>query len=276
MSEEKPKLRVHVTGIYGLIGNLVYRHLRDQGDRYDVFGSGRRDVGSNRTFESAIVKVPADHFAIVELADADAVSKAFRGMDAVLHIAAVPDPGAPFAEILHSNIIGTYNVLEACRREGVGRLVYASSMMVNWGSFQFEEPYRSIGEGQLDNVPHPIPAITHLHPTRPTEAYSASKVWGEGICRVYADSYGISTVCLRIGHVTREDSSPLRSLNSVWCSQRDIVHFIEHALAATENAGYEIFYAVSDNRFRWVDLDHTQKGLGYTPQDSAESTGQPR
>jgi nucleoside-diphosphate-sugar epimerase len=35
-------LKVHITGVYGLIGNLVYRHLHAQPDRYDVYGSGRQ------------------------------------------------------------------------------------------------------------------------------------------------------------------------------------------------------------------------------------------
>ena len=273
MNEAEKALRVHITGVYGLIGNLVYRHLSDQGDRYDTYGSGRRIAGSNRADETSIVQVPTDHFAVVDLGDAEAVSEAFRGMDAVLHIAAVPDPGAPFPEILHSNIIGTYNVLEACRKAGVRRLVYASSIMVNYGSFQYEEPYRSIREGRTDNIPQPMPVITHTHPTRPTEPYSASKVWGEAMCRTYSDAHGISTICLRIGHVTKEDYSPLPNLHSVWCSQRDIVHFVGHALTATERAGFDIFYAVSDNRHRWVDLDHARERLGYTPQDSAESAG---
>jgi nucleoside-diphosphate-sugar epimerase len=274
MNEAEKALCVHITGVYGLIGNLVYRHLSDQGDRYDTYGSSRRAAGSNRADKVAIGKIPTDRFAVADLGDAEAVLEAFRGMDAVLHIAAVPDPEAPFPDILHSNIIGTYNVLEACRRAGVRRLVYASSIMVNWGTFQYEEPYRSIREGRTHTIPQPIPLITHTQPTRPTEPYSASKVWGEAICRTYADAHGISTVCLRIGHVTREDYSPLPSLNSVWCSQRDIVHFIEHALAATDKPGFDTFYAVSDNRHRWVDLDHARERLGYTPQDSAESTGQ--
>ena len=43
MPTESP-LKVHVTGVYGLIGNLVYQHLSAQPDRYDVYGSGRRTM----------------------------------------------------------------------------------------------------------------------------------------------------------------------------------------------------------------------------------------
>ena len=41
---ETTQLKVHITGVYGLIGNLVYRHLSGQPDRYDVYGSGRRTM----------------------------------------------------------------------------------------------------------------------------------------------------------------------------------------------------------------------------------------
>ena len=107
MSKAEIGLKVHITGVYGLIGNLVYQHLNQRGEHYGVFGSARRSVGSDRTYQSAIVKVPDSHFSSVDLGDAPSVLEAFQGMDAVLHIAAVPDPGAPFADILHSNIVGT-------------------------------------------------------------------------------------------------------------------------------------------------------------------------
>lgn len=265
MTEEK-RLKVHITGVYGLIGNLAYRHLSAQKDRYDVYGSGRRSVSSNRADAATLVQVPSGHFMIADLTDAEAVSEAIRGMDAVLHIGAVPDPGASFQDVLNSNIVGTYNVLEACRKAGVKRLVYASTIMTTWGYAQYEEPYRSIREGRTDDIPETIPKITHRHPVRPTEPYSASKVWGEAICRTYADAHGISTVCLRIGYVNKENHCSGFFLKSVWCSHQDIVNAIELALAATREPRFDICYAVSENRYRWVDLDHTRERLGYVSQ----------
>jgi nucleoside-diphosphate-sugar epimerase len=191
-------------------------------------------------------------------------------MDAVLHIGAVPDPEAPFQEVLDSNIVGTYNVLEACRVAGVRRLVYASSIMVNWGYYVYEEPYRSIREGRIHDVSKAIPLIEHTDPPRPTEPYSASKVWGEAICRPYADLHGISIICLRIGYVVKGERCDLPYLNSVWCSHLDVTRIFELALAATERPGFDVFYAVSDNAYRWVDLDHARERLGYVPQKSAD------
>lgn len=262
MTAEKP-LKVHVTGVYGLIGNLTYRHLSAQADRYDVYGSGRRSANSARIDAGDIVRVPDDHFTIADLSDADAVANALGDADAVIHLGATPDPGASFEEVLSSNIVGTHNVLEACRKAGIKRLVYASSIMVSWGYGQFVEPYKAIREERLEDVPDPIPPVTITHLPRPTEPYSASKVWAEGMCRTYSDAHGLSAVCLRIGWVNKENAASGAFSESIWCSHRDITNIIELALNATAEPVFEICYAVTDSKYRWVDTDHSKERLGY-------------
>jgi NAD+ dependent glucose-6-phosphate dehydrogenase len=263
-------LKVHITGVYGLIGNLMYRHLSSQPDLYDVYGSGRRTVGSMRAGQANIVPLPADHFKIADLSDAQAVKNAIVGIDAVLHIGAAPGPDASFDVVLDSNIRGTYNVLEACREAGVRRLVYASSIMISNGHFRYTEPYKAIREGRWADIPETIPVITHKDPPRPTEPYSASKVYCEGLCRTYTDAHAISTICLRLGYVNQEDHCETPFANSEWLSHRDCVNLIELALVATEKPVFEICYGVSGNQHRWVDIEHTQKVLDYIPQDSHE------
>ncbi len=260
MNSERP-LKVHITGVYGLIGNLVYRHLSSQDGKYDVYGSGRRTIGSDRTHREQIVALPDDHFSIADLSDGDAVAEALSGMDAVLHIGAVPDPGASFDDVMSSNVRGTYNVLEACRKSGIGRLVYASSIMVNWGYAKYQEPYLALQEGRLDGLILPMPIVTRNDPPRPTEPYSASKVWGEGICRTYSDAHDISAVCLRIGWVNRENRAEGAFSESIWCSHADIVTIVERAMLATGKSVFEICYAVTDHPYRWVDLEYTRQFL---------------
>ena len=268
MSTATP-LKVHITGVYGLIGNLAYQHLCAQGNRYDVYGSGRRTVSSERADADSITRLPEDHFKLADLADAEAVTAAIAGMDAVLHIAAVPDPRASFEDVLSSNIVGTYNVLEACRQAGVKRLVYASSIMVTWGYFVHQEPYRAIFEERMADIPDPIPLIKHTDPPRPTEPYSASKVWAEGFCRTYHDTHDISTVCLRIGAVNKEDGTDQPWVKAVYCSHRDVTNIINLALDATAEHRFDICYGVSDNKQRWVDLEESRERLGYVAQDGA-------
>ena len=267
-------LKVHVTGVYGLIGNLVYGYLSAQNNLYDVYGSGRRDTSSDRAEAGSLLHLPDTHFRLADLSDAEAISQAVEGMDAVLHIGAVPDPGAPFKDILHSNVVGTYNVLEACRQAGIKRLIYASSIMASMGYFNYQEPYLAIREQRFDDVPDSIPMVQHTDLPRPTEPYSASKIWGEGLCRAYSDAYGISTVCLRIGAVNKENRSLMPWADSLWCSHRDVTNIIELALKATAQPCFEICYGVSDNQHRWVDLEPAKKQLGYVPRDSAETATQ--
>jgi nucleoside-diphosphate-sugar epimerase len=262
-------LKVHITGVYGLIGNLAYQQLAAQPEKYAVYGSGRRVMSSARADADRISRLPDDQFLIADLADAAAIDRAMVGMDAVLHIAAVPDPGASFEDVLSSNIIGTYHVLEACRKAGVKRLVYASSIMATWGYFVHREPYRAIYEGRLADIPAVIPKVKHTDPTHPTEPYSASKVWGEGFCRTYYDQYGLSIVCLRIGGVNKEDRADSPLAKAVWCSQRDVQHIIQLALDATATPRFDICYGVSNNQHLWVDLEHSRERLGYVAQDGA-------
>ena len=268
MSIVRP-LKVHITGVYGLIGNLVYQHLSAQPETYDVYGSGRRIMSSARADAESITRLPDDHFMIADLADADAMQAAINGMDAVLHIAAVPDPSDSFENVLSSNIVGTYNVLEACRKAGVKRLVYASSIMATWGYFKYQEPYRAIFEGRTADIPADIPKVKHTDPTHPTEPYSASKVWGEGFCRTYHDRFGLSIVCLRIGGVNKADTAESPASRAVWCSHRDVQNIINLALDATATPRFDICYGVSDNQYRWVDLENSRERLGYIPQDGA-------
>ena len=77
--------------------------------------------------------------------------------------------------------------------------------MTNWG-YRFDEPYKAISEGRFEDVPDRASGASRTGTRmRPTEPYSASKVWREGMCRAYADGHGLSCLCLRIGGVNDRD-----------------------------------------------------------------------
>ena len=263
-------IKVHITGVYGLIGNLVYKHLGQWPERYELYGSGRRQASSRRADEDVRVEMPDEHFSIADVSDAHAVDRALEGMDAVLHIAAVPGPEDSFDDVMESNIRGTYNVLEACHKKGVGRMVYASSIMATWGYCQFVEPYKSIGDNRADDIPDDFPLVKHTDPVRPTEPYSTSKVWAEGACRTYADAHGLSVICLRIGRVMEEDQPQESRHWAVWCSRRDLAGLVRCCIEAPDELRFEIFYALSDNRWGFRDIERARELIGYQPQDRAE------
>jgi nucleoside-diphosphate-sugar epimerase len=113
-------MRALVTGGGGFLGRAVARRLVDRGD--DVVSLARGDYP-----ELADLGVDARRG---DLADPDAVAAAVRGCDAVFHVAAKAGVWGSYDEYFRPNVIGTQNVIDACRAHGVGRLVYTSSPSV--------------------------------------------------------------------------------------------------------------------------------------------------
>jgi len=75
---------------------------------------------------------------------------------------------------------------------------------------------------------------------------------------------------VRIGRVRAEDRPTSAREFSVFCSQRDVVRMIELCIAAPATLTFDIFYAVSDNRWGYRDLEHARAVLGFEPRDRAE------
>jgi len=265
--------KVLITGVYGLIGSVVYDHLSAQTDAYQVYGLARRRYPSERVAADKRIDIPDERFTLSDLSDLAVLEEAMRGIDVVVHMAADPNLEAGWESILASNLIGPRNVFEAARRSGVQRVIYASSVTANWGTLLFEEPYKLLYEGHYaDLSPADLPMVTKEVPPRPTSYYPASKVWGEALARVYADTHGLSMICLRIGGVNAEDRPPFEEgwARSSWLSQRDVAQMVQRAIEAPDDLRYDVFYVVSNNTWRWVDIDSARQVLGYAPQDNAE------
>jgi nucleoside-diphosphate-sugar epimerase len=244
---------VLVTGMSGLIGSAVRREL---GEKYELSALNRRDVPG----------VPCHR---ADITDLEAILHAFQEIDTVVHLAAVARFDASWEELLHSNVIGTYNVFEAARRAGVKRIVYASSGAIISG-WEREMPYGALREGRYEAVPETWEELTHRTPPRPSGIYGCSKVWGEALARHFTDTSDLSILCLRIGSVNAEDRPQQPRDFSVWCSQRDIVQMIERCIDAPDSLRFDIFYVLSNNRWGYRDLEHARQVLGFVPQDAAE------
>lgn len=259
------KKRVLVTGANGLIGNSIFAHLAARPERYEVFGTSRREQPSSRVGQGEFYKIATDHLKVFDLTDFEAMKRAVDGMDVIVHMAADPDGRSGWESVLHSNIIGARNLFESAREAGVKRIVYASTNQVIFG-YRSEEPYRALLEGRIASNGRPQP-IRHDQPVRPPNLYACSKVFGEALARMYSDVHGMSCICLRIGWVTADDSVPNRSL---WCSRRDIVQLVERCIEAPESLRFDIFFGHSNNELNLVDIDHAREVLGYAPRDRAE------
>lgn len=112
-------MRAVVTGAGGFLGRYVVDELLARGD--DVVALGR---GYYPHLPTAARQIQAD------VRDLAALRRAFQGADAVFHIAARVGVWGPWREFYETNVVGTRNVIAACRARGVRRLVYTSSPSV--------------------------------------------------------------------------------------------------------------------------------------------------
>ncbi len=245
--------KVLVTGMSGLIGELFRKHART---KYTLTALNRRLVEGVECYQA-------------DIRDLGQIESAFHGKDVVVHLAALAKADATWEEALQFNVVGTYNVFEAARRAGVKRVVYASSGATVTG-WERELPYSAIVEGHYDQIPAKWQKVTHETPTRPAGLYGWSKVAGEALARYFSDTYGMSMICLRIGRVNPENRPTSPRVFSVWCSYRDIVQMIEKCIDAPDTVRFDIFYAVSNNKWSYRDISHARDVVGYEPEDEAE------
>ena len=245
---------VLVTGLSGFIGSLLRPELEKN---YEVSALNR----------SAIDKIPVIQ---ADIADEQAIRPAFSDIDTVIHLAAKAGDRHPWPALHATNILGTYNVLKLAQESGCRRFVFASSGATVAG-YELIDPYRLIVEGQYASVSEDYIRLNHRHPTWPSGIYGSTKIWGEAICRNFADSSQMSVFCVRIGYVNRENK-PIRTRDwATWCSQRDVVNALMACLTLKNPLKFSTFFVTSNNKWGYRDLTHAHNTVGFTPIDAAES-----
>ena len=257
-----PAMRVLITGSSGLIGSILVRLLSDT---YEFSGLDLRRPDEENTIPTMVTSG----------ADLDAMIPAFRRVDAVIHLAASAVTDSSWSDVFENNISMTHNVYEAARKEGVKRVVFASSNHVV-GNFEMDEPYARIISGDYERLtPDGFERIDHIVPVRPDSDYGVSKAFGEAAGRYYHEHFGLEVACLRIGTVNRTNSpTGSNRIFATWLSHRDLAQLVNQCL--TQPLGFEIFYGVSDNTWRFWDTDYAKKTIGYAPLDNAEDYRTPK
>ena len=175
--------RVLVIGGAGFIGGFVVTELLKE-DVAEVVIFDNFTRGTHDNIAAALRDPRCRVFPFGgDIRDTDILDQAVRGADYVFHLAAMwllhckDFPRAAF----HTNIEGTFNVLEACVRNKVKKLVYSSSASVY---------------GDAVEVP-----MTEDHPFNNRNFYGATKIAGEAMCTAYHDRYGLPIVGLRYMNV---------------------------------------------------------------------------
>jgi nucleoside-diphosphate-sugar epimerase len=139
-------MRVLVTGGGGFLGRVLVNLLRARGDTVRSF---------SRSASPELASVGVEMH-MGNLADADAVDHAVRGCDAVFHVAAKAGVWGSWDEYFRPNVLGTRNIIAACRRQGVGRLIYTStpSVVFNGEAHAGADEALPYGRGFPCHYPH--------------------------------------------------------------------------------------------------------------------------
>jgi UDP-N-acetylglucosamine 4-epimerase len=167
-----------ITGGAGFIGSNLAHALVDRGEQVrilDNFATGREENIADLVEHKKIELVRGD------ITDGETVARAMRGIDYVLHQAAIPSVPRSIEDPLggdHTNVHGTVTILDGARKAGVKRVVYAAS------SSAYGE--KSPGEPKTESM---TPA--------PLSPYAAAKLAGEYYLQAFYHSYGLETVALR-------------------------------------------------------------------------------
>ena len=163
------------------------------------------------------------------------------------------------------------NALEAARLAGVRRVVFASSNHVT-GMVERDEPYASILAGAYDGLdPSSLLRVGVDDPVRPDGPYGIGKALGEAAARYYAEEYGLSVICLRIGTVNQANRPTNARHFSTLLTHRDLVELVRCCLEAPESLRFAVFYGVSGNTWRIWDIENARETIGFEPRDNAES-----
>lgn len=170
--------RVLVTGGCGFVGANLVPMLRAQGHQVSILDNLSRgsleflDDPSLYTFHQGDITEP------------DTLDGPFDGQDVLIHLAAygsVVESVADPRENFRINVGGTLNVLEAARRAGIRKVVFAST-----------------GGALIGDA---TPPVSETSVPRPISPYGASKLAGEGYCCAYANAYDMSITALRFANV---------------------------------------------------------------------------
>ena len=224
-----------LTGAVGRLGSYLREPLSKMCDTFV----------STDVLDAPTSLFPNETYVQADLTNLDAMVNLLKDADMVVHFGAIGDE-APFDEIWGPNFIGAYNIWEAAYRNGVRRVVYASSIHV----VGMHKKTDCVG---ID-APH-----------KPDTFYGLAKCFAEDLASLYWDKRGLESVCMRI--LSCAQVSNPRAVGT-WLSYDDLVHLVQRSID-TPITGFSVVYGVSNNDRAPVDNSKAQH-LGYRPKDNAE------
>lgn len=227
--------KIVLTGAAGRLGSYLREPLTKLADTL-VSTDIVDDIGERYSGEEYIR---------ADLTSLEEMQAVMEGADMVVHFGAYGDE-APFETIVGPNIIGAYNVWEAAFRNGVRRVVYASSVHA--------VGMHSRTQGIDLDASH-----------KPDTFYGLAKCFSEDLASMYWDKRGVESVCMRIFSCAQVNNA--RALGT-WLSYGDLIHLVEQSIN-TPVTEFTVVYGISNNDRCPVDNSKADF-LGYKPKDNAE------
>jgi nucleoside-diphosphate-sugar epimerase len=241
--------RVLCTGGSGRLGRYVTDELR-----------GRCDL---TVLDVRPPHAPGVRHVDASILDRAALARAFAGQEAIVHLAAIPNPRTAPADVtFHTNVQGTWNVLQAAEEAGVRRVVVASS------DAALGLHYNPPGYG-----PQYLP-IDEDHPQRPIEFYSLSKEVTEAICRSYANRGRLEVLAIRPTHIVFPPEYPeLRARGAdvqnyhlwTYVAPEDVAQGFRRALEVAKAPWQAFFISAADGLNTRPTLDMLRERYGALP-----------
>ncbi|NQX69047.1 NAD(P)-dependent oxidoreductase [Paenibacillus alba] len=238
-------MKILITGAAGRIGSVLANFLKDR------FTLRLADLDTPMLTRYA----QGDHeYIALNITDIEACHRACQGIDVVIHLAADPSPQAGFYEsLLDNNIKGTFNMFRAAKDQGVRRFLTASSVQTIEG--------------------YPLDSQLYANmPTRPHNLYGVSKCFAESLACYFGYAEHMQSVAIRIGAF---DNSPAEEEDltardmSAYLHPADLCDLILKTIVSDKLGPFTILHAISDNRFKRLDLTETKTLVDYDPKANA-------
>ncbi|WIB63483.1 MULTISPECIES: NAD(P)-dependent oxidoreductase [unclassified Curtobacterium] len=263
-------MKVVVTGSRGKVGRPTVQAFVDAG--HEVLG-----VDLVRPVFDAGVVVPG-RYVQADLTDAGSAYAVVAGADVVVHVAAIPQPtGNPPHVVFQTNLMSTFNLIEAAVQFGVRRFVNVSSESIV-GNFFPERPF----------LPDYLP-VDEDHPQYPQDPYALSKAFGEQLMDAAVRRSDIRAISIRPSTVHNEDNyesnlgpqvrEPSRT-SANFGSYIDAEDLADALVLAAESdlPGHEVFYiAAADNAgghdFAAVVREHHGDAIELRELDRVDASG---
>ncbi len=250
-------MRIGITGATGFAGGHFASALVAAG--HEVFGFGRNPDKAERLETQGV------RFRSVDLRGRAGLAEAFQGLDLVVHAAALSSVWGAYSQFHENNVVGTENVVEACRVAGVGKLIYVSSSSVY---FDFQDRFD-------------IPESHELANPSPSN-YTRSKVAAERAIQGASDlewivlrprgifGPGDSSIIPRVLRIARKGWFPLARGGEVLVDLTyvgNLVRVLELCIAAETKAWCQVYNVSNGQPVRIVDFfDLVMAGLQVSPK----------